>query len=118
MRFTALTTMLALAAHITSSIAAYTVTAFQGGGCNQAGSAGFFLTIVGSNTNNPGVETCFQVPFTATGFSVTGCTNGGTITPFTDGNCITPASVTIPNTGILCLDLENTPFKSFSVTGC
>lgn len=116
MRFTGLTAMLALAAHITTCIAAYSVTAFQGGGCNQAAAAGSFVTVVRSNVNSPAVESCFQVPFQAAAISVTGCTNGGTITPFTDINCITPASVTIPHTGILCL--ESTLFKSFSVTAC
>ncbi|KAF8188628.1 hypothetical protein BJ912DRAFT_967927 [Pholiota molesta] len=108
--------MLALSAHITSCMAAYSVGVYAGGQCNVEGDSGATITVVGSNSNTPDVQSCFQVPFQGQSISVSGCTTGGTVTPFTDSNCITPASVTIPDTGILCLD--RTDLKSFSVTGC
>jgi hypothetical protein len=116
MDFAFLTAMLALAAHITSCIAAYTVGIYQAGNCNIQDSSAASFTIVGAASSTFAPKSCFQVPFQGESISVTGCTSGGTVTPFTDINCITPANVAIPDTGILCL--ENTPLKSFSVTKC
>ncbi|KAF8188629.1 hypothetical protein BJ912DRAFT_389943 [Pholiota molesta] len=115
MRFTALTAMLALAAH-TSCIAAYSVSVYQGSGCNVGAAYLSSITVVGSNPDIPEAKSCFQIPFQGQSISVAGCTTSGTVTPFTDSNCITPANVAIPGTGILCL--ETTPLKSFSITGC
>ncbi|KAF8188706.1 hypothetical protein BJ912DRAFT_968263 [Pholiota molesta] len=116
MHLTSLTATLALALHITTCIAAYSVTAFAGGNCNIGGPTGASITAVGANANTFTAASCAQVPFQGLSVSVTGCTSGGAVGLFTDGECITPASVPIPDTGILCL--HNTAFKSFSVTGC